>query len=148
MLGDFWGWLNAPPRITKFIMLPSIIIPILCKLRLISVYPLVAHWAKMTDMSFLWTGSLRHGFPELWRLLTPLFVDGVGMGWIINMLNRYQALSSLELQEFVYNPQDLTYFFVLFLAFCHVSHVPRTHAIGSYHSYCLNACLGRQLSYA
>ena len=118
MLRAILGFFRTPPVLTKAILLPSIILPLMMHLRLLNPYRLFASPAALYSQ---W---------QWWRIATPFFIEGVSLSWLFSLMNKYQSLQDLELDSFSKNHEDLTFMMFLFAVYCHVSlHLAR---VGSY----------------
>lgn len=97
---DVLEWLSSPPRITRWLLVPTLVIPFLCRLGLVSPYSMVHDW------SMLWIPHV-----QLWRLVTPLFCSPFGINLLFTCYFRYQCLSQLEVGTgYAQKPADLVAF--------------------------------------
>lgn len=99
MLQNLFEWLNTPPRITRWLLIPTLLIPFLCRFGVISFYSLVHDW-RMILYNL-----------QLWRLVTPLFSTGFGINLLFTCYFRYQCMYQLEMVNYWNKPADLVFFF-------------------------------------
>lgn len=100
MFQNLLGWLNTPPRITRWLLVPTLCIPFLCRFGFLSVYSLVHDW------TMIWSHF------QLWRIITPLFSAGFGINLLFTCYFRYQCMHQLELVNYWDKPADLVFFLV------------------------------------
>ena len=89
MFGFFRGvldWLNAPPRLTRWLLVPTLLVPFLCRFGFVNPYLLIHDW------SMLWWPRF-----QFWRMITPLFCSPFGIQLLFTCYFRYQCLSQMEL---------------------------------------------------
>jgi Derlin-2/3 len=96
-------WLNTPPRITRWLLVPTLTLPFLSRFGFISPYSLIHDWSMIIWPKF-----------QLWRVFTPLFCSGFGIQLLFTCYFRYQCMHQLELSAsaYMYKPADLVFFLI------------------------------------
>jgi len=94
-------FLNEIPPVTKAILAPSIVLPLVLRF-----YKQVFYYVYYSPKEIF-----THG--QLWRLVTPFFIWGLGFSWILNMFFLYRHMKQLEEEEFRGRRADFIWMIVL-----------------------------------
>ena len=87
-LNGVLAWFKYPPVLARAILIPSIGLPVLIKLRIITFFSVFFSWEMLVKKY------------QLWRLCTPFFVAPLNINLLFDSFLRYQALSHLEFMAF------------------------------------------------
>jgi len=93
-------WYTGIPLVTRTVMTLSFVIPILLEFGLVS------------KATFLFIGPAIYEKLQVWRLFTHFFFNKLSFGFLMNLVFQYQALSTLETQQFSGRTADFVWFFV------------------------------------
>jgi len=100
-MSDILQFLHTIPPVTRTILAPSVIVPLV-----IRFYPKTVQYLFYDVRSIFTKG-------QIWRLVSPFFVQAVGFSYVINMYFLYRHLKQLEEEEFRGRRADFVWMFVL-----------------------------------